>query len=85
MAFFACDESGCREYGFADDALRDANVCIKYAREFCDPEWPSSVDLICVYEAPAGCEYPVDDGKLLYQATEFNISDSEDGDGYFCD
>lgn len=87
MAYFVDDEEGVREYTFLAEALDDAAECIKEARKNCDPEWPTSVQSIRVFEAPSGCECLDEDGKLLYIATETNVQTADDGDGceYWCD
>ncbi len=77
MAYWTCDECGNREYQALAEALEDANEGIKVAREYCDPEWPMSVEDISVYEAAAGCECPDEEGTLIYKATEVDVRDAE--------
>ena len=87
MAYFTCDQEGHREHETVAQALEDANERIQLARDNCDPEWPMETEDISVYEAPIGCEYPDEDGVLLFKATEADVRDAEEGDGceYWCD
>jgi hypothetical protein len=69
------------------EALASAAKCIDIARDCCDPEWPSWVEEIAIYEAPDDCEWPQEDGALQAVARMINIRDAEDGDGvdFWCD
>lgn len=68
-------------------AAAAAEEAIGIARDWCDPEWPSSVEEIAVYAAPIGCDEPDEDGRLVLIATEEKIRDAEPGEGvdYWCD
>lgn len=69
-------------------ALDKAKVFIELARDACDPEWPSWVEDIAIYEAPEGCAEPDEDGTQLYRASMTNVRDAEleaDSVGFFCD
>lgn len=87
MAYFSVDGEGHREYATLAEAVDDAEESINVARENCDPEWPMDTGDIAVFEAESGCEYPSEDGKLLFQAAEVNVREADEGSGcdYFCD
>jgi len=69
------------------EAQKEATVAIVDAQCCCDPEWPDWVNHIAVYEAPDDCECPDEDGMLLFQSSECNVREADDGCGcdYFCD
>mgnify|MGYP006893239126 CR=1 FL=1 len=87
MTYYVVDEGGERKYSELQDALSDAKTSIECAREYCDPEWPTWVEDIAIYEAADDCECAYEEGVILYRATETDVRDAEEGDGcdYFCD
>lgn len=87
MAFYTTDDSGYREFQYIDEALSYADDCIEVARGCCDPEWPLWGEDVAIYEASSGCEYPDEDGKVVYHAVECDIrfADEDSDVDYFCD
>lgn len=85
--FHLYDGDRFQKFNTIADAEHAASAAIDNARSCCDPEWPSWVEEIAIYEAPENCEYPAEDGHLLLHTRMTNVRDSEDGDGvdFWCD
>lgn len=87
MAYFLTSDAGIHRFRTMTEAKAAAKQCIDMARDACDPEWPGSVEEIAVYEAPDGCEFPDEDGRLVLIATATDHRRAKPGDlvDYWCD
>lgn len=85
--FHLYDGDRFQKFNTLADAEHAAFAAIGNARDCCDPEWPSWVEEIAIYDAPENCKYPSEDGKLLLHTRMTNVRDAESGDGvhFWCD
>ena len=85
--FYVIDGGPKRSYPTLEEARVDAQVQIDYCRDNCDPEWPSEVEEIAVYECSKETDEPEEDGICVLQATMTVCEDAEEDDGveFYCD
>lgn len=90
MLYHTYDGENWNSYETLTEAMESATVCIGYAREACDPEWPEYVENIEVVFSDIN---PTDDIEIfedtaivIATAVQTNVSEDESGQcDYFCD
>lgn len=87
MAYHLYDGDRWTEFASYDAAEDAASDAVDAYRDCCDPEWSHGVEEIAIYDAPAGCEDPDEDGVLVAHSKMVNEQDAEEGDGvdFWCD
>lgn len=87
MAIYIDDGGQVRPKDSLSAAIIEMRELVEKAQAECDPEWPTWIEDLAIYEAPLDCEDPIEDGKLLYVAKEANHRPADEGSrcDYFCD
>lgn len=87
MIYHEYDGDNWYKHETLEAAYAGCEKALEAARDACDPEWPDWVENIGVYEAPADCEFPDEDGKQVVKTLMFDKRDSEPGEicDFYCD
>lgn len=66
------------QYETLGEAIAAANESIEYTRQNMDGEWPTEVEDLAVYLAPADSEEPDEDGQVVAKAVMVDVKEKPD-------